>query len=68
MGRGENLTPVKRKLIIDKQVPNLVKTLNYRVQESASGESEQLCSPAKRPKLDYRGQTPQQPAANINQM
>ena len=68
VGRGVNLTPVKRKLLIDKQVPNLVKAYNCHVHETESSESEQMCSPAKRPKLDIRGQTPQQPAANINQM
>ena len=67
MGRGVNLnvTPVKRKLLSDKQVPNLVKVFNCRVHESESRESEQMGSPAKRRKVDIRGQTPQQPAANF---
>jgi hypothetical protein len=72
VGRGENsnsnLTPVKRKLLNDKQVPNLVKVYNCHVHESESRESEQMGSPAKRRKLDIRGQTTQQPAANYNQM
>ena len=54
-----------RHILNDKQVPNLVQTFNIRVHETASSESEQMGSPAKRPKLDIRGQTPQQPAANI---
>ena len=62
-GRGENLTPTKRKLIENKQVYSLLQAYTHRVQEAESIESESKCSPAKRPKLVHRGQTPQQPAA-----
>ena len=66
VGRGENsnITPIKRKLLIEKQVPNLVEAYSNRVHEIASSESEQMGSPAKRPKVDFRGQTPLQPTAN----
>ena len=72
VGRGENeksnLTPIKRKLLESKQVPNLVKVLNDRVHDVESGESIQTGSPAKRRRLESRGQTTQQPAANYNVM
>jgi hypothetical protein len=70
VGRGDNaksnsnLTPIKRKLLENKQVPNLVKVINCRVHEGESGESLQTGSPAKRRRLVSRGQTTQQPADN----
>ena len=66
VGRGENtnITPIKRKLLIEKQVPNLVETFSIRVQEIASSESKQMGSPAKRQKVDFRGQTPLQQTDN----
>ena len=65
VGRGEKSTPIKRKLLDSKQVPNLVKVFDYRVHDLESGESVQTGSPAKRRRLVSRGQTTQQPAAKL---